>query len=271
MSELDEAAAAVEDSSLAAYLHRLLTATRIEQAWALHLSRMAAFGFDRIQYSNACQAEGIGVLEDTLILSNHARDYLDRFLSSGMWRRGIFIRHAEVTGKLSVPWRVSDDMRLTPEDERALAYRVAHGLAAGYTISFRGYGRRGRAGTGLCARQGLDQDAVDMIWSRHGKAIEALCIAFHLRVSSLPVDLPGRALSPRQREVLRWASDGKTLQDIAVLMGVAVPTVEKHLRLARSALGVQTTTQAVLKASFLNQLYRVESPDPGLRSPQTSQ
>ena len=45
-----------------------------------------------------------------------------------------------------------------------------------------------------------------------------------------------RALSPRQRESLEWVADGKTTQDVALLMGVSAAMVEKHLRLAREAL-----------------------------------
>ncbi|MFO7771946.1 MAG: LuxR family transcriptional regulator, partial [Roseovarius gahaiensis] len=36
-------------------------------------------------------------------------------------------------------------------------------------------------------------------------------------------------------------------------------TVEKHLRLARQALGVETTAQAVLKAALQNQMFVVGS------------
>jgi len=55
--------------------------------------------------------------------------------------------------------------------------------------------------------------------------------------------------------VLQWVGDGKTTQDIALLMGLTAPTVEKHLRLAREALSVETTAQAVLKAAFANQMF----------------
>jgi LuxR family transcriptional regulator len=253
-----EATEAAGDGAVVAYLGRLFSATRIEQAWALHLRRMAAFGFDRVIYSNARLSGSVGVLEDTLILSNHDRSFLDPFLSSGMWRGGIFIRHAETIGRLSVPWRVTPEIDLSDEDRRILEFRAAHGVVAGCSLSFRGYITQGRAGMGLCASRDIDQDGVEAIWERHGPLIEVLSVAFHLRVASLPLDLPGRALSPRQREVLRWASDGMTVQEIAQRMGLAGPTVEKHLRLARVALGVQTTTQAVLKATFLNQLFRVE-------------
>jgi len=36
-------------------------------------------------------------------------------------------------------------------------------------------------------------------------------------------------------------------------------TVEKHLRLAREALDVETTAQAVLKAAFYNKMFVLEA------------
>jgi LuxR family transcriptional regulator len=47
-------------------------------------------------------------------------------------------------------------------------------------------------------------------------------------------------------------------QDTALLMGLTSATVEKHLRLAREALAVETTAQAVLKAAFANQMFILE-------------
>ena len=75
----------------------------------------------------------------------------------------------------------------------------------------------------------------------------------HLKILSLPI--PKQMLTKRQREVLEWVADGKTVMDTAQILGLNRATVEKHLRLAREALGVDTTPQAVLKASFHNQIY----------------
>jgi LuxR family transcriptional regulator len=66
-------------------------------------------------------------------------------------------------------------------------------------------------------------------------------------------------LTKRQREALEWVGDGQTMQDTAMLMGLTVATVEKHLRLARDTLAVDTTAQAVLKASFSNQMFVLEA------------
>jgi len=76
----------------------------------------------------------------------------------------------------------------------------------------------------------------------------------HLKLLTLPYS-GARQLTKRQREVLQWVGDGKTTQDIAVLLELTPATVEKHLRLAREALDVETTAQAVLKAAFYNQMF----------------
>lgn len=248
---------AARDSALIRHLERIFAAQSVAEAWALHCERMAGYGFDRLLYSVARLPSAVGVLEDTLFLSNHAPEFLGPFLREGWWARVVFLAHAEATGQSAVPWRVTPQMRLSDAQRRILAFRASHGIVAGYTLSFDHISRHGRAGMGLCARAGLDQDAVDAIWARDGAEIAVCANALHLRVGTLPLDLPARTLTERQRQVLAWISDGKTVQDVAVLIGLSPATVEKHLRRAREALGVQTTTQAVLKAAFLNQIYRL--------------
>jgi LuxR family transcriptional regulator len=101
----------------------------------------------------------------------------------------------------------------------------------------------------------MRQHEVDAVWDEHGREITAINNVTHLRITSMPFASSRRALTPRQREALEWVGDGKTTQDIATIMGLTSATVEKHLRLAREALDVDTTAQAVLKASFQNQIF----------------
>jgi len=58
--------------------------------------------------------------------------------------------------------------------------------------------------------------------------------------------------------VLQWVADGKTVRDIACIMGLTRATVEKHLRLAREALDAETTAQAVMKAALQNRFFVFE-------------
>ena len=111
----------------------------------------------------------------------------------------------------------------------------------------------------LCARTGLNQDDVDAVWDEHGDEILLMNNIAHLKILTLPYSSPTRSLTPRQREALEWVGDGKTTQDIALLMGLTSATVEKHLRLARASLSVETTAQAVLKAALQNQMFVIEA------------
>ena len=55
-------------------------------------------------------------------------------------------------------------------------------------------------------------------------------------------------LTPREQEVLRWLSAGKTDRDIGEILGIGVRTVHKHLQRIYEKLGVETRTAAVARA-----------------------
>ena len=93
------------------------------------------------------------------------------------------------------------------------------------------------------------------IWSEHGEDILLIANLAHLKLSTLPHPGTRKRLTPRQYEILEWLADGKSGRDIAEILGVRYVTVEKHLRQAREALGVETTAQAIQKVALLNQLF----------------
>ena len=105
----------------------------------------------------------------------------------------------------------------------------------------------------------MTQAELDEIWSEKGREINVLNQVAHLKFTSLPLPRNQPRLSARQREVLEWVGDGKTTQDIAIILGLTTATVDKHLRKAREALLVETTAQAVRKASVQNQIFIVET------------
>ena len=133
-------------------------------------------------------------------------------------------------------------------------------MTAGYTVSFHDVSTRAKGATGLTAKRGLTQDDVDEVWKTHGVDLELANKIMHLKVTQLPHTTgQRRPLTARQREVLEWVADGKTIQDTATIMGLNPATIEKHLRLARETLDVDTTAQAILKASSQNQFFLIES------------
>ncbi|PRX37735.1 LuxR family transcriptional regulator [Meinhardsimonia xiamenensis] len=242
-------------------LERIIHATEIEGIWRRHCQLMEQYGFDRLFFgmTKARTAEGLGAPEDFLILSSHEDSYARRYIGDGLYLRAPMARWAmSNVGACSWSWVERNAHLLTPEEREVLAFNRAHGVRAGYTLSFPDLSSRCKGVMALAAPPHVSQAEVDMIWRRHGRRLWVLNNVLYLKLYHMPYPCNRRKLSHRQREVLEWVGEGKTLQDIAQIMGIGVATVEKHLRLAREKLGVQTTAQALLKASFENQIFVIE-------------
>ncbi len=245
------------------YIATILQSSSIEHVWQLHVDKMRDYGFDRVIYgATRFRTHGeFGDLSDALILTNHDKDYIDLFFGKALYINApMAIWGAQNTGVCSWQWAI--DRRANGEssesEDRILDLNASMGVVAGYTISFDSISERSKSAIGLCAKRGLSQPEVDDIWHAHGSEITLLNNLANQKISSLPIERRGKPLTERQREVLQWVADGKTLQDIAVIMDLNQATIEKHLRLARDNLNVGTTAQAVLKAAVQNQFFIFE-------------
>jgi len=246
------------------FLESVCDADSVEDLWALYTAKMAEFGFDRLLYgfTRFKTATSLGDTLDSLILTNYDEDYVKEYVDTGLYYHAPMLRWTlENTGACSWSWmdQLVDLDAFTESERKVIALNQAKGITAGYTISFKSSTARTKGGIAMAGKPGLKQADVDAIWQKHGQEISVISNVVHLKIISLPYASSRRALTNRQREVLEWVGDGKTMQDIATIMGLTSATVEKHLRLAREALDVDTTAQAVLKASFQNQIFLLEA------------
>lgn len=240
------------------FLERVNAAETIEEAWTPLVAAMGALGFDRLIYgfTRFRTPNSFGDPDDILILTNHDRAYTDRFIGEKLYAHAPMVRwSAENTGACSWRWIQDHREHLTEEELKVAEFNKRMGVTAGYSISFPAFSSRAKGAMALTARAGMDQDAADAVWRSDGRALHQMATVAHLKITTLPYGGSRRRLTDRQREALEWVGDGKTTQDIATIMGLTPATVEKHLRLAREALDVETSAQAVLKASFQNQIF----------------
>lgn len=197
---------------------------------------------------------------DTAYLTSFDQRYIDFYFGSGFYARTALYRWA-MTNSGCCSWRwVEQELlagELTPGETEAIQLNLRWQIRAGMTISFPEALTRQKGALGLAADPGLDHDDVEELWAREGAAIEAVAQMLHLRLCQLPLPSRRPELTLRQREALEWIAEGKTNQDVATLMGVSIATIEKHLRLARQALDVDTTAQAIAKAMASNNIFRL--------------
>ena len=242
-------------------LTRIAEAARISEVWDLSVTHFAKLGFCRVNYgfTQFRAARSVGDPDDALFLTTADESYAQHYFNNGFYARTPAFRWAQNNqGACTWTW-VRDAFlagRLSPEEIETVRQNVAMGIVAGISISFPETSTRAKGAMGLIADPGLDHVAVDQIFASHRDEILAVAHMMHLKLIQLPLAGRRRALTARQREALEWVADGKTTQDVALLMAVSVAMVEKHLRLARESLSVDTTAQAVAKASLMNLIFQ---------------
>jgi len=246
------------------YLRAVTEAESVEALWALHTVEMAKYGFDRLIYgfTQFRSATSLGDTKDMIILTNHSQEYVKGFIEDGLYFHAPMVRWAlENNGVCSWRWmdRQLREGGLSETERRIVEFNRAMGVTAGYSVSFRSVSARAKGAIALTAAVGISQEEVDRIWERHGGDLIIMNNVAHLKIISLPYSTARRPLTARQKEALEWVGEGKTTQDIAQIMGLTPATVEKHLRLARTVLDTDTTAQAVLKATFQNQIFVIET------------
>ncbi|SFY26788.1 LuxR family transcriptional regulator [Paracoccus pantotrophus] len=238
----------------------ILGARSAQEVWQHYVARLTELGFPNISYHavRILEASCDRMLEDRVLLSSYPPRLmqelaaLDLLESLPMHR---WLTHNR--GSESWDWmrRLRLAGRLTPQEERAADAFARYGQVAGYAVGMGDDVERVRAGVILGGAIGMRQDRLDALWAQHGRLVEALSRLAHLRISTLPHAERECVLTLRQREVLECISVGRTTQEIAEILDVTPATVEKHLRLARKALGAKTTAQAILLAASRRQIF----------------
>lgn len=241
-------------------IENILAARSAEQVWQRYVSALTHLGFPHVSYHGMrlLRSESARMIDDSILLSSHSPRLLHELLSQNLLQNAPMYRWMERNhGSQSWDWMRTQRIagRLSPADERAMDLFTRYGYVAGYAISLGDSVARLRAGVILNGAIGQRQDKLDETWTQTRREIEALTGVVHLRIASMPFNQPEEVLTLRQREVLECISVGQTTQEIAELLDVTPATVEKHLRLARKALGARTTAQAILLAASRRQIF----------------
>ncbi|RCW79273.1 helix-turn-helix transcriptional regulator [Paracoccus lutimaris] len=244
-------------------LHAIATilATRtVEGVWQFYVSQMAEWGFPHAAYHGVrlLSAANEQVADDSIFLSSYSPRLLHDLVSQNLFSSVPMYRWiTQHKGSESWGWLQARRLagRLTASELRAIDLFTRYGHVSGYAVSLADSVHRVRAGVIMSGAVGQRQDKLDEYWHLYQPQIEALTGLVHLRLASLPYTPPDEVLTARQREVLECISIGHTTQEIAEVLDVTPSTVEKHLRLARKALGARTTAQAVLLAASRRQMF----------------
>ncbi|MFT4149593.1 MAG: autoinducer binding domain-containing protein [Paracoccaceae bacterium] len=240
--------------------NRIAASRDAATVWDLAVEKFSAMGFSRANYglTRFRSERHYGDPDDALYLSSAGPEFEKHYFRNNFFSRTPLFRWAvQNEGACTWAWVREAYLagRLTPDEAETVRINLAIGVTAGITISFPETSARAKGALGLIADPGLGHAEVEAIFSNRGDELQAVAHIMHLKLMQLPMPRR-RALTARQREALEWVADGKTTQDVALIMEVSPAMIEKHLRLAREALSVDTTAQAVAKAAMLNLIFQ---------------
>ncbi|HMK89283.1 MAG TPA: LuxR family transcriptional regulator [Methylocystis sp.] len=114
---------------------------------------------------------------------------------------------------------------------------------------------RGRGGETALFSVVSDMPASDWEDFRRHNLPDMQMIAFYIhRLITEPMEQQSEPpkLSPRELECLKWAANGKTHEEIGVILNLSTKTVRVYLDTARHKLNGMNITHAVAKAIILN-------------------
>lgn len=240
------------------HIDRVLTATSAVEVWELHLDLVNEYGFDRVIYGLAYQADpnATPTPDDMVLWTNMPDAYREKFLTDGHYLIPPIMAWGEGTDAARPwAWGKADGTGRARALRDLVSFHQQFGVSAGYSLSFGETPPCWRAGMVLFARKSLERSEVEQVWQTHGPGIINMCRLAHRCLTALPHLSRQRRLTVRQREALQLVGVGRTTLEIAKAMKLRPVTVEKHLRLARQRLGAATSAEAVLKAAVQNQIY----------------
>jgi DNA-binding CsgD family transcriptional regulator len=256
-------------SDVFARLAQLAEGKSAGEVWDQAADYFAGLGFARCNYgfTRFHGERSVGDPDDALFLTTCDASYAQFYFRNGFFARTPAFRWAQNnTGACTWTWvrKAFQEGRLSAEEADTVRQNAAMGIVAGISVSFPETSSRARGALGLIADPGITAEDVDALFCKKRDEIMAVANMMHLRIIQLPFASRRRPLTERQREALEWVADGKTSQDVAMLMNVSAAMVEKHLRLARESLSVDTTTQAVAKAALMNLIFQGNRPPPSV-------
>lgn len=243
------------------FLEHLIDAKTPEQVSGCYFREMARIGFGSVFYAARFQLRVPETVlsEKPFIASNFPREFVETVRREGLfaashwtnWMLSASTSDIAAT-KLAHP---SIRAELTEPGQRAFDLIAQHGLAHAHLVNLRDKVSRAHGGVALLPYPGAGPRETARLWQARGRFATILAWVTHMRMSTIPQRHNPCILTCRQREVLEWSSAGKTVAEIATILGLTKPTVEKHLRLAREAMDANNTAHAVLKAHLTEQIF----------------
>lgn len=206
---------------------------------------ISQIGFDKYAY---IAFRGRSYNGRPYVVTNYPEEWHDHYSEHGYVNRDPVITSAQQT-ITPLNWgEVLNQGRRIRDEKRVIEEASEFGMNNGITIPI--HGPRSDFAT-LTVASDLGQGEFEELVGEFKYDLHLLSLYFHDEVMRKVLSdetHPTRPLSPREKECLLWTAQGKTSDDIAMIVGISQETVVFHLKNAMRKFNVYSKHHAVVKA-----------------------
>lgn len=217
-----------------------------DEVFALYKEALNQLGFDSVVYSLLTDHPSINRPKGHGVLGNYPKDWMDYYISKGYFDTDPIPRYAFSTSEAYTWDHVVQNVQTTHKQRRVMNEAREAKLLDGVAVAMYGPNHE-VAGVGLASTLGGIKPNKDML-----SIIRALSHQFHLAYSSfdaVPLSKPELVyLTPKEKEILKWAAEGKSNTVIATILSMSLSSVKVHLNSIFKKLYVSSRQTAVVKA-----------------------
>jgi LuxR family transcriptional regulator, quorum-sensing system regulator SolR len=207
-------------------------------------------GFEHFAYALSISAPSLK--PQHYFINGFPPEWHERYLTRGYFEIDPVVLHTR-NSPLPTMWH---DQALHTSNSREF-WEEAQALGLRDGMSFAVHGQLGVTGILSLARdKEIEIPAAEMA-ALIGRAQMFASMLHHAVVRiELPKLLPERsiAMTPRERECLKWSADGKTAWEIGQILNITERTVVFHMNNVIQKLGASNKTQAIVRAVTLSLL-----------------
>jgi DNA-binding CsgD family transcriptional regulator len=231
--------------TLEEFITRSNGAASREEVFALFQQALKDLGYDSVVYSLLTDHPSIGRKAGHGVTGNYPTDWMEYYMAKGYFAKDPIPKHAFTTAAAYTWEHVVNTCSISARQRRLMCEAEDARLLCGAAVAI--YGPDFEvAGVGIASTTGGVKPPADVL-----SVIRALSHQFHFAYSRFDL-LPSAPdemiyLTPREREILSFSAEGKSIPAIAAILSISEGGVKFHLQNIYKKLAVSTRQTAVVK------------------------
>jgi DNA-binding CsgD family transcriptional regulator len=232
--------------NLGQYIERINTSGNPDEAFDKFRLIMEGYGYERIAYSLVTDHPSLGLPRQHGLATSYPEDWM-RFYKEKNYSEVDPVTQTILTSRKPFFWSdVVNDPEIATSSLRLMREAEDSGVTDGIGISLCGQGNE-LVGVGLARKHALKENDYALLSGAY-----LLSVYFHETYRAMLQKPLKVKLSVRETEILNWAAEGKTDEDIATILGISGNTVRFHWKNVFTKLGANGRIYAITKAIRLN-------------------